>query len=140
MRKTRYFLCVPWEISRSEALSDAPEVLTGALCLESSQLGAAVNRLDPARGLLVAPSMLDLCEGCDGSHAFTYPARPLKHRRTAVSATATLPTCMTGPQSLISAKLRIWLPPVSHVLDVVCPGESIQVCHGAQSSPWRRFS
>jgi len=61
----RYFLCVPRRVSRSEALADAPGVLTGALFLESSQLGAAVHLLDTARGLLVGPSVSVLCEERD---------------------------------------------------------------------------
>jgi len=52
-------------VSRSEALADAPGVLTGALFLESSQLGAAVHLLDTARGLLVGPSVSVLCEERD---------------------------------------------------------------------------
>lgn len=37
--------------------ADAPEVLTGALFLESSRLGAATYLLDFARDSLVAPSV-----------------------------------------------------------------------------------
>jgi hypothetical protein len=53
----RYLLCVARQISRSEALAVAPEVLTGALSLKSSRLGAAMYPLVPARSLLVAPCM-----------------------------------------------------------------------------------
>ena len=54
--------------------ADAPEVLTGALLLESSQLGAAIYLLDFTRDLLVTPSVSVLCEERDGRYARTHPA------------------------------------------------------------------
>lgn len=65
----RYCLCVSKQISRSEALADAPEVVTGAPFLESSRLGAITYTLDPARSLLVAPSVQVVCEARDGGYA-----------------------------------------------------------------------
>ena len=65
----RYCLCVSRQISRSEALADAPEGLAGALFLESSRLSAVIYTLDPARSLLVAPSVQVVCEARDGGYA-----------------------------------------------------------------------
>lgn len=49
--------------------ADAPEVLTGALFLESSRLGAALYLLGFARDLLVGPCVSVLCEERDGRSA-----------------------------------------------------------------------
>lgn len=67
-------LCIRWQISRSEALVVAPEVVTGALFRESSRLGAANYVVGCARALLVAASVLGVCEGRDNSNASAHPA------------------------------------------------------------------